>query len=127
MRALVAGLTIFGAALAAAAAPEQPRAMTAGDLAQICTAADDASKEGCRLYILGVTQGISLGMDIADGKSLGGRPCVPDNISGQALELAVKMKLGQDLMVFPADRDLEAAGIIGSVIVTTFPCKKQRS
>ena len=99
-------------------------AMTAGELQQICLGSKAESKAACRFYILGITQGIELGMSIADGKTRGGRPCVPENISGSALELAVKMKMGQDLMVFPDDRKLDASGFVGAIIVKTFPCRK---
>ena len=99
-------------------------AMTAGDLQQICLGSDAESKAACRFYVLGITQGIDLGMNIADGKTRGGRPCVPENTSGSALELAVKMKMGQDLMVFPDDRKLDASGFVGAIIVKTFPCRR---
>jgi len=99
-------------------------AMTAGDLQQICIGSDARSKSACQFYILGVTQGISLGMSVADGKTDGGRPCVPPALNGSALELAVKMKLGQDLMVYPDDRKLDASGLIGAILVSTFPCRK---
>ena len=53
-----------------------------------------------------------MGMSIAEGKTQGGRPCVPENLSASAIELAVKMKMGQDLMVFPDDRKLDASGFV---------------
>ena len=99
-------------------------AMTAGDLQQICLGSNAESKAACRFYILGISQGMDLGMGIADGKTRGGRPCVPENISGLALELAVKMKMGQDLMVFPDDRKEDASAFVGAIIVNTFPCRK---
>ena len=99
-------------------------AMTAGDLQQICLGSDAQSKAACRFYILGVTQGISLGLAIADGKTQGGRPCVPENAPGAALELMVKGKMGEDLMVFPDDRKLDASGLVAAIIVKTFPCRK---
>jgi hypothetical protein len=99
-------------------------AMTAGDLQQICLGSNAESKASCRLYILGVTQGIDMGMSIADGKTQGGRPCVPENISDSALELAVKMKMGQDLMVFPDDRNMDASALVSAIMVNTFPCRK---
>jgi len=103
----------------------QPQAMTAGELREICIASDSASKKACTFYILGVTQGVSLGMSIADGKTNGGgRPCVPDNVSGSALEYLVKMKLGEDLTVFPDDRKLDASGFVGAVLLDKFPCRR---
>lgn len=96
--------------------------MTAGDLQQICLGADSESKAACRLFIFGVEQGIGIGMGIADGKTKSGRPCVPKNISSSSIELAVKKKMGEDLMVYPEDRKLSASGLVGAIIVNTFPC-----
>lgn len=100
--------------------------MTAGDLQEICTGQDAGSKAACRFYILGITQGIGIGIAIADTKPKSMRPCTPENISSSALELAVKMKLGQELMVFPEDKKLDAAGVIGAILADTFPCGKSR-
>jgi hypothetical protein len=97
--------------------------MTAGDLQEICAGSSPESKAACRFYILGVVQGIASGMSIADGKTGGGRPCVPEQSPASALELAVKLKLGQELMVFPDDRKLDASGVVTAIIVHTFPCK----
>ena len=107
-------------------AADSGSAMTGGDLQDICTASSADSKAACRFYILGITQGLSMGMNIADGKTKGGRPCIPDDTSGSTLELTVKMKLGQDLMVFPDDKKLDASGLIGAILVNTFPCRKAR-
>jgi len=100
--------------------------MTGGDLQDICTSSSADGKSACRFYILGITQGLSMGMNIADGKTKGGRPCIPDDTSSQTLELTVKMKLGQILMVFPEDKTLDASGVIGAILVNTFPCRKAR-
>jgi hypothetical protein len=99
-------------------------AMTAGDLQEICIGSSAESKAACRFYLLGITQGISLGMSIADGKTQGGRPCIPDDLSASAIELAVKMKMGSDLMVYPDDRKLDASGLVGAILASTFPCRK---
>ena len=116
-------LTIVGMTQPKRTAAED-KAMTAGDLQQICIDPSAESKAACRFYLLGITQGISMGMVIADGKTQGGGPCVPENLSASAIELAVKMKLGQDLMVFPDDRKLDASGFVGAILVSTFPCRK---
>ena len=124
MRLLVTLSAYIFMFLISASALAADNAMTAGDLQQICLGSSAESKAACRFYVLGITQGIDLGMNIADGKTQGGRPCVPENISGSALELAVKMKMGQALMVFPDDRKLDASGFVGAIIITTFPCRK---
>ena len=100
------------------------KAMTAGDLQELCIDSSAESKAACRFYLLGITQGISLGMSIADGKTQGGRPCIPENLSASAIELAVKMKMGADLMVYPDDRKLDASGAVSAILVSTFPCRK---
>jgi hypothetical protein len=100
------------------------QAMTAGDLQEICIGSSPETKAACRFYLLGIAQGIPLGMGIADGKTQGGRPCIPENLSAAAIELAVKMKMGQDLMVYPDDRKLDASGLVGAILVSTFPCRK---
>src|SRR5438552_18768303 len=96
-------LTTFSAyicvLLISASAFAADNAMTAGDLQQICLGASAESKAACRFYVLGITQGIDLGMHIADGKTQGGRTCVQENISGAALEFAVKMKIVEYMMV----------------------------
>ncbi|MGH9501733.1 MAG: Rap1a/Tai family immunity protein [Terriglobales bacterium] len=117
------GLTIVGVTQSKRAASEDT-AMTAGDLQQICIGSSAESKAACRFYLLGITQGVSVGMSIADGKIQGGRPCIPDDLSASAIELAVKMKLGEDLMVFPDDRKLDASGFVGGILYSTFPCRK---
>ena len=98
--------------------------MTAGELQEICIAPDPGSKMACKFYILGITQGIDLGIGIAAGKVNGKPPCVPENTSSTALELAVKIKMGQNLMVFPDDRKLDASGLVAAILIKTFPCRK---
>jgi hypothetical protein len=115
--------TIVGMAQSKRASADDT-AMTAGDLQEICIGSSAESKAACRFYLLGITQGISMGMSIADGKTEGGRPCIPENLSASAIELAVKIKMGQDLMVYPDDRKLDASGLVSAALVSTFPCRK---
>ena len=112
--------------LCATAVARADGAMTAGELQQICLGADAESKSACRFYLLGIVQGMSVGMNIADGKTKGGRPCVPEDMSSSALELAVKLKMGQVLMVYPDDRNLDASGFVGAAIISTFPCRSSK-
>jgi Rap1a immunity proteins len=123
MRSIAIAATLLAALLTSAASSEQP-AMTAGDLGQLCTGTDHVSRNACRIYILGVTQGIDLGLSMADGKLPGGRPCVPPGMSAEQLELTLKKKLAA--VDSPAARDREASGFIGAVLVGAFPCPKER-
>jgi preprotein translocase subunit SecG len=124
MRTVIAAFLCSAVLVSPVAAADSSGAMNGGDLQDICTSSSAEAKAACRFYILGVTQGITMGMSIADGKTHGGRPCIPDDTPGSALELAVKTKLGQDLMVYPEDKKLEASGLIGGILVSTFPCRK---
>ncbi len=126
MKAVAAAIGVLIVCGAARNAPAQSEgnAMSLGDLQQICIAGDETSKSACRFYILGVSQGISAGMAIADGKTQGGRPCVPENVAGTALELAVKLKIGQDLLVYPDDRKLDASGFVSAALISAFPCRQ---
>ena len=121
MRSVAIISAIMGALLTTAASSAE-QVMTAGDLQQLCAGTDHVSVNVCRVYILGVTEGITLGMNIAAGKTQGGRPCVPRDISGDALQLAVKKKL--DDLSSPADRDADASRFIGAALAAAFPCQK---
>ena len=126
MRIVTAALLLAAVLGSPGVRAENGGAMTGEDLRQICSDASREAKAACHFYILGITQGVTMGISIADGKTEGGRPCIPDNVPAQALEVAVKGKLGQDLMVFPEDKKLDAAGIIGGILISTFPCRKTK-
>ena len=118
MKTLLRALLFIGLSpLASAGAP------TLGDVQTMCTSPNQADKKACTFYINGIAQGIAMGILIADGKTDAKRQCVPEKLSFGAIEIIVKMALGQDLMVFPADKDLEASGAIGAVLSSKFPCK----
>ena len=121
----IAAVLMIGAPLLlagpAAAGPETA-VITAGDLQQLCLGTDTTSKNVCRVYILGVTQGITLGMNIGAGKLKGGRPCIPEALSGDALESSIKSKLGEHLARVPADRNLDASAFIATLMVARYPC-----
>ena len=104
------------------AAPEEP-AMTASDLAQLCSGTDHVSVNACRVYILGVTQGIAVGIRMASGKSPASRACVPAGTPADELEAALKKKLAT-LDGETGQRD--AAGFIGAALAAAFPCKGGR-
>ena len=104
------------------AAPGQPApAMTAGDLAQLCGGSDHVSVNACRIYILGVTQGIAVGIRMAAAHSPAGRACVPPGISAEELETSLKKKLA----ALDADSEQrDAAGFIAAALAARFPCAR---
>jgi hypothetical protein len=120
MRSRATILTAAVLPLLLAAASDQP-AMTAADLAQLCTGTDHVSVNVCRTYILGVTQGIDVGVHLAGGHSGARRPCVPPGISAEELEKTVKQRLAT-LDAAAGARD--AAGFIADVLLKSFPCAK---
>lgn len=103
--------------LLTAAAPEEP-AMTAGDLAQLCNGTDHVSVNACRIYMLGVTQGIAVGIRMArSGKAM--HLCVPSGIAAEDLQAALKEKLA---VLDSREQQQDAAGLIGTALAARFPC-----
>lgn len=112
--ALAAALLL---ATASAATPGEP-AMTAGDLAQLCSGTDHVSVNACRIYMLGVTQGIAVGIHMArTGKAM--RLCVPAGIAAEELQAALKQKLAA---LDSREQQQDAAGFIGAALTARFPC-----
>jgi len=93
--------------------------MTAGDLAQLCSGSDHVSVNACRIYILGVTQGIAVGMRLAAAHSPAGRACVPPGISAEELQMSLKKKLAA---LDAASGQSDAAGFIAAALAAQFPC-----
>lgn len=108
------------ASVAATAADDN--AITAGDLQQLCHGSDTTSKNVCRVFIVGVVQGIQLGLDMADRQAA--RACLPGTMSAAGLESAVKTQLDQKLQATPAAQEQSAASLISTIVVRTYPCKQ---
>lgn len=98
--------------------------MTVSDLAQLCSGTDHVSRNACRIYILGVTQGIAVGLHMAGGAGRSGRPCVPAGIAADELEATVKKRLA---MPAAATDSRDASGFIADVLTTAYPCGKARA
>jgi hypothetical protein len=105
--------------IAGATGPVSAHQMTVGDLQEICTARDQGNKKACQFYILGVTEGASTAAGVAEDKA---HFCIPGGITASAMEFATKKAIGEDLMFYPADRDLAAAGFVAAVMQKSFPC-----
>jgi hypothetical protein len=139
MRTSAVATALASVLLTAAAVSQQPHAaaqpaaatlpaMSAGDLQQLCTGTDHVSRNACRIYILGVTQGIAVGLQIAERPVHGTRrPCTPSDISAEALERAVKERLAEDLEKNPARRDADASAFIATVLARVYPCHIPRA
>jgi hypothetical protein len=121
MKILLTTLAVATATLAMPA-PAGEAAMTAGDLKELCAGSDHVSRNVCRVYILGVTEGIAQGLSIAGGK--GGKPCIPAGVSAERLEETIKSRLAQDLSASPARSTSDAAAFLAAALAEAFPCAR---
>ena len=106
--------------------------MKVGDLYRMCPSSNQIDKTACSFYVLGVFEGAGLGAGTVRDKSgtfreLKDKPfCVPEGLSSAAMELFVKMKMGEDLAVYPQDREMPAVSFVTGVIFHEFPCQKAK-
>jgi hypothetical protein len=123
MRATALVLTLIGAVLVSMTSSAEP-AMTAGDLQQLCAGTDHVSVNACRIYILGVTDGITVGVHMAANKGRAAN-CMPaEGVTAEDIAQKVKAKLDERLSASPADKDRDAAGFIGATLIAMFRCPK---
>lgn len=128
MRTTVLTLMALAVSLVAAAEPVQVDTMKVSDVENICRTNNDT----CRLFIFGLAQGLSIRESMSDqvtpnGQYADRKPvlfCLPENTTTDALMMAFKIKVAEDLAVFPNDRDLEGPGFSAGVLLHLFPCKK---
>jgi Ssp1 endopeptidase immunity protein Rap1a len=118
-RLLLTAALLLGASASRA---DEDAAMSADDLQQLCAGTDHVSENACRIYILGVTQGVRVGISLAQHG--GARPCVPAGMSAEELQKFVKTRLTERLAAAPADRSLDASRFIAAVLASAYPCKR---
>jgi hypothetical protein len=107
--------------------------MNVEDLYKLCTSSNPSDKTACTFYILGVFEGAGLIAGTAKDNGTGmfrevkEKPfCVPVGLSSTAMELVIKRKVGEDLAVFPQDRNMPAVSPVVAVIAQEFPCQKPK-
>ena len=106
--------------------------MTLGDLYKLCTSSNEGDKSACRFYILGVFEGAQIVGGTVQDKSgsfqeaKDKRFCVPEGLTSTAMELTVKMKMGEDLAVYPEDRNMPAVSFVTALISKQFPCQRTK-
>jgi Ssp1 endopeptidase immunity protein Rap1a len=118
-RLLLAAALLVGASASPA---DEDAAMSADDLQQLCAGTDHVSENACRIYILGVTQGVRVGISLAQHGAA--RPCVPAGMSAEELQKFVKTRLTARLAAVPADRSLDASRFIAAVLASAYPCRR---
>ena len=125
----MACIFMLGTVLCYPAAAEQ---MKLADLYKLCTSSNEVDKIACRFYILGVFEGAQMVGETMQDKSgslqeaKDKRFCVPEGLTSAAMELTIKMKMGEDLAVFPKDSDMPAVSFVTAVIDQQFPCQKTK-
>jgi len=101
-----------------------------GRLTEIVYVLQRIRQDGVQLYILGVTEGASIGSSTGrdkDGinRELKDKPMyVPEGLTSVAMEFVVRKSMGEDLALFPADNDLPAVSFVVAVLSKQFPCGK---
>ena len=95
--------------------------MTVSDLQQLCSGKDVESQSACRFFILGVVEGTSLGTGVKTGA---GPLCIAPEVPSTALVASVKKMMQADLVAYPEDRSLAAAGFVIAAEMKSHPCKK---
>ena len=95
--------------------------MTVSNLQEICSRSDKDSKKACDYYILGVTEGINKAATFVGDKKT--TFCIPESVSLITLESLIKKTIEEDLMVYPADRDLAAVAFVLEATQKAYPCR----
>ena len=107
-------------------------ATTRADTMKVSTLEDicKTNNDTCRFFIWGFAQGIGIREVMADqrinGQFVSRKPvlfCLPETETVDTLTLKFKLKLAEDLVVFPNDRTEEATGFAAGILITLFPCK----
>ena len=116
MKALPSILALLVVSITLPASAEHER-LSVSALREICTPSDNRSGEACGYYIVGVTDGVAA--------SIGDRTqfCVPGGVPLITLESLIKKAIEEDLMLYPADRDLAAAGLVTAAVQKAYPCR----
>lgn len=100
--------------------------MKVSDLEGMCK----TNNATCRFFIWGFAQGFRMREALADqrinGQFVTRKPvlfCLPETETVDTLTLKFKLKLAEDLVVFPNDRTEEATGFAAGILINLFPCK----
>jgi len=95
-------------------------AMTLSQLQQTCGGTDDASRNACHSFIVGVAMGAQ-----AAATQLGQpmRYCVPETVLASSITTAVKQHMMFDLLLNPTDGEMPAVKFILETITKSYSCR----
>lgn len=101
--------------------------MKVSDLEDMCKTNNDT----CRFFIWGFAQGFGTRETLADqrfnGQFVARKPvlfCLPETETVNTITFKFKLKLAEDLIVFPNDRTEDATGFSAGILISLFPCKR---
>ena len=103
--------------------------LTAGQLYQFCTSADQVAKTACRFYIYGAFQGIVLG----DGAVMGADRqmherrrthfCPPEDVTQEQMIAIFQFTVRDLIAKYPEDMKSPVISVLVAAFNRTFPCK----
>ncbi len=102
--------------------------MRASDLQHLCTSPAAGEKGACRFYIWGVAETAATGAAVASDNAhfIQAKPiiCLPAEVGAADMEALIKLKLGEDLVVYPADREMPAISFVIATLFHRYACGK---
>jgi hypothetical protein len=113
-RRIIAAALVLAAEGSGSNAAPAVQSLKAGELAEFCRSTDLAAANACKFYILGAFQQASL----EDKKY-----CIPDNLPSDRMVATVRDFMARDFEFYPRDKDLEAIGMVGAIILLNYRCK----
>jgi hypothetical protein len=91
------------------------------ELLLVCTDPGHEAKTACKLYILGVTDGLFASAEAGDHT----KHCLSGVINTDTLVKAFVDNIAGELQRHPDEGDLPAGSVVAVVLDTAFPCPKQ--
>lgn len=117
----VAVICLTIAAPATAAPAPAPEVMSAATLRSYCSSKDSGLRRLCSIYILGVTQGISIGSSPDANSKL---KCIRDDLTESEMVNAFMSVSSALKIAYPSDMDAPAVSIVGAAMAQKFPCTR---
>ena len=96
--------------------------LSAGELRTYCASPDSELRRRCSFYILGVSEGLSLGVGLAKDSTI---VCMPPNMSEAQLVATFQRTADALAIAYPSDMQASAASIVSAALRHEYPCGKR--
>lgn len=90
--------------------------LTGNELYSACNSDSPILKQSCGKYILGIAEGLRLGVSLAGRNG----DCIPEDVRESQLVLMVQKRMKEE----PQHLHLPAAALVAASITQVFPCPK---